>query len=426
MRILLAVHNYYNDPITGAMHAVRTAMKWLAEAGNSCRALSTVRMDTGADLRPIEHLGKLGIELRKPGRGMRVVKKGGRVRRVPVDRKGAGAKPVLRYSVDGVDVTLLETRHNDVQEPDHEENRWFLDTLDRLIKEEPPDVLFGYGTHPVVPAAFKAARARGIATVVSLQNEGFELPGYFRDVDRVVTCSKFLSGLYRERIGLVSTPLAPALDWSQIEAPVESRGFVTFVNPLRRKGAAVFARVADILGATRPDIPMLVVQSAGSASMLNSVPGIDFTKYPQIMACPAVDTPGEFLALTKVLMAPSVWAEPFGRVAAEAMINGIPPLVSDRGGLPEAVGGDESQGGGGRVLPVPDWLDERSIKLVSEAEAAPWVEAICELWDDAGAYQRLSDRAKALAVELYSEQVLRPQYVEQFTSVTAGSCVLED
>ena len=54
---------------------------------------------------------------------------------------------------------------------------------------------------------------------------------------------------------------------------------------------------------------------------LNAIPGIDFASYPQIMAAPPVPTPADYFALTRILLVPSVWEEPFGRVAAEAMIN---------------------------------------------------------------------------------------------------------
>ena len=70
-----------------------------------------------------------------------------------------------------------------------------------------------------------------------------------------------------------------------------------------------------------------------------------------------------------------MWDEPFGRVAAEAMINGIPPLVSNRGSLPHVVGGDFTEGGGGRVLPIPDWMTVKTTRLPSEREVEPWYEA---------------------------------------------------
>ena len=149
-------------------------------------------------------------------------------------------------------------------------------------------------------------------------------------------------------------------------APVESRAFVTFVNPSPHKGLLLFARLADMLGSRRPDIPILVVQSGHSGGSLNAIPGVDFSRYPQIMAAPPVPTPADYFALTRMLVVPSVWDEPFGRVAAEAMINGIPPLVSDRGSLPHVIGGDASDGGGGRVLPVPAWMTFKTTTLPSE------------------------------------------------------------
>jgi hypothetical protein len=50
---------------------------------------------------------------------------------------------------------------------------------------------------------------------------------------------------------------------------------------------------------------------------LNAIPGIDFSKYPHIMAAPPLARPADFFALTKFLLVPSLFAEPFGRVAAE-------------------------------------------------------------------------------------------------------------
>jgi glycosyltransferase involved in cell wall biosynthesis len=219
----------------------------------------------------------------------------------------------------------------------------------------------------------------------------------------------------------MSTPLEPPLEWKDVIAPVESRAFVTFVNPSLHKGLLLFARLADMLGARRPDIPILIVQSGRSGGALNAIPGVDFGKYPQIMAAPPVPRAADYLALTRVLLVPSVWEEPFGRVAAEAMINGIPPLVGDRGSLPHVVGGDFSEGGGGRVLPVPEWMNERTTKLPSEQEAHPWYEAVCAVWDDPALYHAMADRAQAIAHERYSETVSRRKHLDYFSSLGAPS-----
>ncbi|WP_210502966.1 glycosyltransferase family 4 protein [Nocardioides xinjiangensis] len=50
--------------------------------------------------------------------------------------------------------------------------------------------------------------------------------------------------------------------------------------------------------------------------------------------------PGELFARATVVAFPSVWAEPFGLVVAEAMAAGVPFVVSDAGALPEVAGPD--------------------------------------------------------------------------------------
>ncbi|MBN8505267.1 MAG: hypothetical protein J0L58_12405, partial [Burkholderiales bacterium] len=87
--------------------------------------------------------------------------------------------------------------------------------------------------------------------------------------------------------------------------------------------------------------------------------------------------------------------EAAGRVAAEALANGIPALVSDRGGLPEMVEG------AGTVLPAegPDAL-------------ARWGQALEALADDTH-WQAASARAQAVAPRWRSRQQ-GPLYAEWF------------
>ena len=102
------------------------------------------------------------------------------------------------------------------------------------------------------------------------------------------------------------------------------------------------------------------------------------------------------------------------------MINSIPALVSNRGSLPNVVGGDFSEGGGGRVLPIPDWMTFKTTKLPSEEEVQPWFEAVCALWDDPARYRSIAMRARQIADERYSERVSRKKHVEYFTSLKPG------
>jgi hypothetical protein len=80
--------------------------------------------------------------------------------------------------------------------------------------------------------------------------------------------------------------------------------------------------------------------------------------------------------------------------------------------------GDFSMGGGGRVLPIPQWMTPRSTVLPSEDEIAPWFDAVCAVWDDAALYHAIASRAQNIAADRYSETVSRRKHVDYFTSLT--------
>ena len=404
MRILLAIHNAYTDSESGAAHSIRILMRWLAEAGHECRVLCTARFDARAPDMDA-HLAGLGAEVsrRPPERGF--------VRSVRKPANVAVGRPTAHFALAGVPVTMLLTKHNDAARPDRIESEQFLFVLDRDLRDFQPEVFLSYGGHPVLPDAMRRARAAGAVTVFTLRNHGYEDPRHYESVDHVFTTSPYLSQQYRRKIGLVSAGIPSPIDWAEVLAPEAERRFVTFVNPSAHKGAGVFARIADMLGSSRPDIPILVVQSASSAGVLNAIPGMDFAKYPQILAAPPLPKPADFFALTKLLLVPSLFDEPFGRVAAEAMANGIPPLVSDRGGLPETVGG------AGRVLALPERLTGKSLEVPEAEEVRPWVDAVCELWDHPDRYATESRRARETAERLYGEAALRNRYLEFFEDV---------
>ena len=413
MRFLLVNNHCITDPTAGVTQSLRTIMEWLADAGHACHILTTARFESSVTFTIEDHLGQQGIDLTRDASPHAPSKRSGRKQR-------AADRPVVHYAVRDVPVTLLLTRHNDESRPDRAEAGQYLALLDTLLDEFAPGQLIACNGHPMILKAMARARERGITTAFAVRGFGYYEKRYFEDVDHAFTCSDFLTDLYRDKVGLVSTPLEPPLEWASVLAPSESRAFVTFVNPSPHKGLLLFARLADMLGSRRPDIPILVVQSGHSGGSLNAIPGVDFSRYPQIMAAPPVPTPADYFALTRILVVPSVWEEPFGRVAAEAMINAIPPLVSNRGSLPQVVGGDFSEGGGGRVLPIPDWMTFKTTKLPSEQEIEPWYEAVCTLWDDLTLYHLVATRAHQIAVERYSESVSRKKHVDYFTSLKPG------
>jgi len=405
MRLLLAIHNAYTDHTSGAAHSMRILMQWLAQAGHDVRVLSTARFDAKAPSKLAQHLADHEISAKRhpPSKGFL------RMARRP-SNLGPG-RATFEFVFRGVPVTMLATSAPPNTPADRFETDQFLFLLDHELRNFRPDVLLTYGGHPVLQEVKRRATEAGALVVFSLRNRGYEDRRYFQHVDSVFTTSPFLSRYYREQIGLVSEGIESPIDWDEVEAPDDMRRFVTFVNPSPAKGSYVFARLAEMLGSARPDIPMLVIQSATSAAGLNGIPGLDFTKYPHIMAAPATPRPADFFALTRILLAPSTVNESFGRVSAEALINGIPPIVSERGGLPETVGG------GGIVVPLPAHITPETRDLPAAEDVRPWFDVVCALWDDAEYYRAASARARAEAVARYDEAVMRRRYLDYFESV---------
>ncbi len=400
MRILLAIHNAYTDNTSGAARATRTLMEWLVEAGHECAVIGTARFDAKPPDDIDVHLSELGFNLdRQPapegfleflrGRG----------------DEGIGCDTV-RFAMNGVPVVMLKTQHNQAGEPDRTEFEQFLYHFDMLVAATRPDLVITYGAHPVVYESMRRANAQGVTTLFWLHNSGYEDKRHFEYADYVLTPCNFLTRHYRDTVEIEATDIPPAINYDEVYAGEENRTFLTFINPSPSKGVSLFARLADMLGSARPDIPILVVQSAADATLLNSVPGIDFSNYPQILASPPVQRPADFFELTKILLVPSVFREPFGTVAAEAMLNGIPALVSDRGGLPDTVAD------AGTVLPLPDWLTPETKQIVEIEDAQPWFDAVCTLWDDQDAYRAAAAKARDTADRLYAESVLKARYVE--------------
>jgi hypothetical protein len=69
---------------------------------------------------------------------------------------------------------------------------------------------------------------------------------------------------------------------------------------------------------------------------------------------------------------------------------------------------------------VPAWMTPDTRRVPSEAELAPWYDAVCSLWDDLPRYEALARRARQVADERYSERVSRKAHVDYFTSLTPG------
>lgn len=115
-----------------------------------------------------------------------------------------------------------------------------------------------------------------------------------------------------------------------------------------------------------------------------------------------------------MVLVPSLCEETFGRVAAEALGNGLPVLATRRGPLPETLGG------AGVLFEVPERYTrpEHRAEVPAAAEVAYWVGTIERLWDDETF--RAAHRAAALErAQVWAPDRMFPA-VEAFLHQVAG------
>ena len=372
-RILFASPHCLIDFSSGAAIATCDALELLARSGFDCRAFCASKVDRADDTNFEQLLADLQIPVQVQQRPV-----GPYVARLLWARKGS------------IPVTVFRTASTVVAQWSPEEFQVFLAALEQSFDDIKPDLLLTYGGDLAAQAVMELAKRSGITVVFGLHNFGYEDVRVFRNVDYVVVPSEFAKSYYSERLGLACQVLPYAIDWSRVTVERRTPQYVTFVNPQPAKGVFVFARIAEQLARRRPDIPLLVVESRGAASWLEQT-GLDLSWATNLNAMEHTHDPRDFYAVTKLLLVPSLWNESFGLVAAEAMINGIPVLASNRGALAEIV----SDAGFQFDIPARYTPETALVPMAEEVE--PWVETIIRLWDDKDLYQQRSERAVAHA-----------------------------
>ena len=391
--VLLLLNQMPHDPASGAARNVRSQCEILASAGFRVRALATTATEHGAGADPLEVLRGAGCE-------------------PEVRTLDAGVR-VLEFAQRGIAYTLLDVGGSKPQAWEPKSGRVFDRILASEVTAHPPDIVFGYGGQAGEVRRRAFVRERGATVVTAVLNLSYFHRPAFRDVDAVVTASEFITDLYRERLGLVSTPLFSAFDLDDIVAESRTPRYLTYINPSLHKGVMFFARLADEICLERPEIPIMVIESRGTAGHLVMAAmrgGFDLRRHGNIMVSAGVSKPKHIYAATRVLVVPSVWEEPFGRVAAESLLNGIPPIVSDRGGLSEAAAG------GGLVLALPKALTTKTMRPVAPEDVREWKEVAIRQMTDAAAYEEACARARAASAK-WRPEAMRERTLTFFSRV---------
>jgi glycosyltransferase involved in cell wall biosynthesis len=233
---------------------------------------------------------------------------------------------------------------------------------------------------------------RGIKTIIFLR-DAEDSPKILKHLSNrgahFICNSQFMADRVKRITKRSAHVIYPSFDFPESTAR-DANGYITMINPHRVKGVDTFLKIARCF----PDEKFLLVES-----WTLSDPDLDALKknisdLPNVTFVHRVPDIYDIYKKTKLLLAPSIWEEAFGRVVIEAQSCGIPVIASLRGGLPEAVG----DGG----ICIKDYKNEKT-----------WCSTIHTVLNDNSYYDRLSKLASSHAnSELYSTRYAAQKFYD--------------
>ncbi|WP_417422282.1 glycosyltransferase [Halomonas sp.] len=279
----------------------------------------------------------------------------------------------------------------------HEEGLWYSQYL-YMLDSFKPDVVWFYGGQTLDMLIADEARDRGIPVAFYLANGNYKASRWCRDVDLILTDSQATADMYRKEVGYTAKPVGKFIASESFIAEQHERKRLLFVNPSWQKGASIFVQLAEKLERERPDIELEVVEARadwhGVLRDTTKRAGKQRTSLSNVTVTPNTSDMRGPYSRACVLIAPSLWWESSGRVLAEAMLNGIPALITNRGGMPEMIGN------AGIAFDFPKACYEEPYQhVLSDEELQPLFDATVAFYDDEVLYQDYVNRAKQVGEE---------------------------
>lgn len=275
----------------------------------------------------------------------------------------------------------------------HEEGLWYSQYL-YLLDSFKPDIVWFYGGQTLDLLIPDEARARGIPSAFYLANGNYKAVRWCRDIDLILTDSQSTADMYRtsRNAGFSATPVGKFIDPANFVAETHERKRLLFVNPSWQKGASIVVQLALALEKKRPDIQLEVVEArADWSAVLRETTkklGEERASLSNVTVTPNTNDMRGPYSRARLLLAPSLWWESSGRVLAEAMLNGIPALITNRGGMPEMIGD------AGLAFDFPEECYKEPYQhLLDEEQLQPLLDAVLDFYDDTALYEKYVQRA---------------------------------
>ena len=353
MARLLWAHPLALHDTAGAAANMRTMLEALASRGIAVRAISAPTFES-----------PLG-------------------RAIFMQRLGSAVIPAKPFTLpdDPLATTYVPCTSANYNLQTREETTRFFAMFHAVLNEFCPDVLITYADDCLSMAMRAEAWLRGMGVVCPIGHNR-DVNNNFALVDVAMADSPATAAFYRQR-GINMQCPGIFIDTKRILAETHTPQFVTMVNPGTAKGVALAARLALMAEKEMPELRFQWVQGWGGNvdDVLATLHSADYAEHhplalrllPNVEMRPHTSDMRSIYAKTKLLLAPSLFHESFGLVATEAMMNGIPVLASQSGGLPGNVGE------GGICLPAPPETQEDWNRLPTEEEMRPWFDAMRDM-----------------------------------------------
>ncbi len=363
------------DEGNGAAQSLRTMLEQLAKRGAICHAFTACCFD----IPPGELLsGKLGARGLSPS---------GKLQGFDI--------PVWQGNVAGVAYNVLQFRTQQRDQMTAAEELVFRDAALTWLETNRPDVVITFGGLLLDLELQRCAKVAGAALVFYLANPRYGRRETFAQADLILANSAATAEHYAQAMGLQCQNVGVFVDTGAVQAvqrlPPHLPQFVTFINPLPEKGVALFLKLVQRAAQEAQDMRFLVVESRGLLATAMQKLGLPANILAQTTVLPKQEQMAAVYAQTRILLVPSFWFEAAGRVLLEANANGIPVLASDRGGIPETLGG------AGRLLPIPEQCTRDHWTMPTDAQVQPWWEELLTLWRADAYYEMCSRKARAVA-----------------------------
>ena len=393
LRILFSSYHSYLDPSSGSTISLRDLFQLLTGRGWNCQVFCGPQLDY-EEPRTIPEL-------------LETVK-------IPFDTRRGGAHGLdfrlYNAIIDDIPVALYETPDAPpTRNLTEQQGKVHAALFEEVLNQFRPDILLTYGGQIMAYPCMVLARQRGTKVVFWLRNTAYSARDFFYPCNGAIVPSEFSTEYYRKTIGIRCTSLPSPLDWERVHCEHIERKYLTFINPSPVKGVYFLAGILKELSVRKPDIPVLVVEGRGGVKWLEKT-GFEAQSLPNIRGMRNTRDPREFFSMTRVLLAPSLWQETFGRVTAESLINGIPVLASTRGGLREVVNK------GGFLFDIPDSFQPETREMPPRKVVTPWVDTILRLWEDESYYVTACLNARVEA-EKWQPEKLADRYEDYFREI---------